>query len=339
MVPADDHRQVCRYHGGLSQEERRRSEKEFMSGAVTCLFCTKAFGMGIDVDDIKHVIHFAPSGSLADYVQEIGRAARNKDIQGVAHIDFYQNDMVYVQKLHRLSEMRQYQLKEMLKKILNIYEKKKHRNLLVSPDTFNYLFKQLDDIENKTKTGLMLLAKDLSYKYTFPVLIVRPKAMMSKNYVNVPFAIEDQFLEKFGQYAEFKAGISKRIQTVGLNNLNSNITRYSTGNTYLVDMGKIWESYYPELTFGMFKKQFFERSFIADGETHYLSPRVKVTIQFSEAYENVLGKLERVLEVIQNFFDIKKYSDKKTLQKKISNMSYGSIMMRMRFLGKKSVYC
>lgn len=316
LVPADDHRQVCRYHAGLSQEERRRSEKEFMSGEVTCLFCTKAFGMGIDVDDIKHVIHFAPSGSLADYVQEIGRAARNKNIQGIAHIDFYQNDMVYVQKLHRLSEMRQYQLKEMLKKILTIYEKKKHRNLLVSPDTFNYLFKQLDDIENKTKTGLMLLAKDLSYKYTFPVLIVRPKAMMSKNYVNVPFAIEDQFLEKFGQYAEFKAGISKRIQTVGFNNLNSNITRYSTGNTYLVDMGRIWESYYPELTFGMFKKQFFERSFIADGETHYLSPRVKVTIQFSEAYENVLGKLERVLEVIQNYFDIKKHSDQKYFTEK-----------------------
>ena len=56
---------------------------------------------------------------------------------------------------------------------------------MISAETFEYLFKE-KDVENRTKSGLLLLSKDLSNKYTFPVLIVRPKAMLSKNYVNVP---------------------------------------------------------------------------------------------------------------------------------------------------------
>ena len=100
------------------------------------LFCTKAFGMGIDVGDIKHVIHFAPTGTLSDYVQEIGRAARNTEIQGVAHIDYFPSDLRYVRSLNGISEMRQYQLCEMLKKICAIQRAKKRRNLLISAETF-----------------------------------------------------------------------------------------------------------------------------------------------------------------------------------------------------------
>lgn len=40
------------------------------------MFATKAFGMGVDVNDIKNVYHYAVTGNLCDYVQEIGRAAR-----------------------------------------------------------------------------------------------------------------------------------------------------------------------------------------------------------------------------------------------------------------------
>lgn len=55
---------------------------------------------------------------------------------------------------------------------------------MISAETFEYLFKE-KDVENRTKSGLLLLSKDLSNKYTFPVLIVRPKAMLSKNYLFV----------------------------------------------------------------------------------------------------------------------------------------------------------
>ena len=91
----------------------------------------------------------------------------------------------------------------MLKKICAIQKAKKRRNLLISAETFEYLFKE-KDVENRTKSGLLLLSKDLSNKYAFPVLIVRPKAMLSQNYVNVPKEIEEEFLKSYGPHCKFQ---------------------------------------------------------------------------------------------------------------------------------------
>ena len=131
---------------------------------------------GVDVSDIKHVIHFAPTGTLSDYIQEIGRIARDPKILGVAHVDYFDTDLHYVWTLNGISEMRQYQLKEMLKKLCAIQAAQKSRNLLIAAETFEYLFPN-GDAENRTKAGLMLLAKDLSNKFSFPVLVVRLRAV------------------------------------------------------------------------------------------------------------------------------------------------------------------
>ena len=44
--------------------------------------------MGVDISDIDRVYHVAPSSTFVDYIQEIGRAARDKNITGVAVTDF-----------------------------------------------------------------------------------------------------------------------------------------------------------------------------------------------------------------------------------------------------------
>lgn len=48
--------------------------------------------MGVDISDIDRVYHVAPSGTFVDYIQEIGRAARDKNISGVAATDFNERD-------------------------------------------------------------------------------------------------------------------------------------------------------------------------------------------------------------------------------------------------------
>ena len=63
------------------------------------MYATKAFGMGVDVDDIKNVYHYAATGNLCDYVQEIGRAAREKAMTGYAITDFYYNDLTFMKVL------------------------------------------------------------------------------------------------------------------------------------------------------------------------------------------------------------------------------------------------
>ena len=50
----------------------------------------KPFGMGIDIPDIDEVYHYAISGNVLDYIQEIGRVARNKE-RGIAYLDYLPN--------------------------------------------------------------------------------------------------------------------------------------------------------------------------------------------------------------------------------------------------------
>lgn len=65
------------FHAGLPAEVRLETYERFREGALSVLCATKAFGMGMDIDNIHLVIHFGPPSSLEDYIQEIGRAARN----------------------------------------------------------------------------------------------------------------------------------------------------------------------------------------------------------------------------------------------------------------------
>lgn len=65
------------FHGDLSADERKEIIEDFKSGTVNIIFATNAFGMGIDIKDIRVVIHFMIPNSAEQFYQEIGRAARD----------------------------------------------------------------------------------------------------------------------------------------------------------------------------------------------------------------------------------------------------------------------
>jgi ATP-dependent DNA helicase RecQ len=76
------------YHAGI--ENRGAIQDRFMSNKTRVVIATIAFGMGIDKSDIRFIVHFHPSRSLAAYYQEVGRAGRDsKPSQGVL---FYSNN-------------------------------------------------------------------------------------------------------------------------------------------------------------------------------------------------------------------------------------------------------
>lgn len=68
---------ATRYHAGLSNEERRQNQTDFLEGHVWIMIATNAFGMGIDKPDIRVVIHYQMPTNLEFYYQEIGRAGRD----------------------------------------------------------------------------------------------------------------------------------------------------------------------------------------------------------------------------------------------------------------------
>jgi len=65
------------YHAGLTSDVRRSVQELFVTGGLRCIASTIAFGMGVDVPDIRCVVHYGLPGTLENYVQEIGRAGRD----------------------------------------------------------------------------------------------------------------------------------------------------------------------------------------------------------------------------------------------------------------------
>lgn len=74
---ADQGHSVEAFHGGLNPGRKRAVQEAFISGAIRVVSATNAFGMGIDKEDVRLVIHADIPGSLESYLQEAGRAGRD----------------------------------------------------------------------------------------------------------------------------------------------------------------------------------------------------------------------------------------------------------------------
>lgn len=70
--------QTAAYHAGLSTRDRFSIQQQFIHGELDFICATSAFGMGVDKNNIRYVIHYQLPGDLESYVQEIGRAGRDQ---------------------------------------------------------------------------------------------------------------------------------------------------------------------------------------------------------------------------------------------------------------------
>ena len=66
------------YHAGLDGHERREIQDRFIEAERAVIAATSAFGMGVDKPDVRLVVHLSMPGSLESYLQQAGRAGRDR---------------------------------------------------------------------------------------------------------------------------------------------------------------------------------------------------------------------------------------------------------------------
>lgn len=86
------------YHGGLTNEEREKSMKSWMTETTKIMVATNAFGMGIDKANVRFVIHYEISESIEAYFQEAGRAGRDQK-KAIALALYNQQDLNHLESI------------------------------------------------------------------------------------------------------------------------------------------------------------------------------------------------------------------------------------------------
>lgn len=295
-----------KYYGTLQKEEKDEVLSEYKSGELQFVLATKAFGMGIDIPDITNVYHYAPTGNVVDYIQEVGRAARDKSkVQyGFGMIDFLSRDMNEVKQLYGMSAIRKTQILEVMRKVLSVYkEKGNNRNLIISPEDFKYIFVQNnrdeDSLDNKVKTVLLMIEKDFSSpnKLGYSPFVARPRSLYGNDLIFVTPEFESQITKSLlGNY--FSKQVDLKSKT------------YSA--VYQVNLCGIWEKHYKKMSFPSFKFALFnqdEREKLQHKklfEKFVYTSGIEVALGNDVSVENLLSQYRIILESFESFVNEQK---------------------------------
>ncbi len=97
---------VKAFHAGLDAAKKREILENFIKGEIQVISATNAFGMGIDKENVRLVIHADIPGSLENYLQEAGRAGRDlKEAECILLFD--QSDLDNQFSMEKRSELTQ----------------------------------------------------------------------------------------------------------------------------------------------------------------------------------------------------------------------------------------
>ena len=117
------------FHGKLDKEVKKDHMNWFMQSHKDIIVATSAFGMGVDKDDVKSVIHYNISDSLENYVQEAGRAGRDEKIQAKCYILFNEQDLNKHFSLLQQTKINQKEIQQIWQALKNLSKYRKSKKI------------------------------------------------------------------------------------------------------------------------------------------------------------------------------------------------------------------
>lgn len=298
-----------RYYGTLTKEEKDAGLDEYKTGEIQFVLATKAFGMGIDIPNITNVYHFNPTGNVVDYIQEIGRVARNHQLvpRGFGVLDFLPQDLNAVKKLQGMSAIRKNQIQAVMQKVLDIYRAKgNNRNIVVNADDFKYIFSDnLDDdnnnLDNKVKTVLLMIEKDFSSsrKLGYSPFVARPRSIFGKELILATKEVQNT------------------LESSSLRNYVEYVASLHGGNyasVLSIDLSGIWEDHYKKMSFPEFKYKLNtpdEREKLRHSKLFSLFVFASgVQYEFDDKNSTKQAKYKSIMETYLRFLDTKQRTNK-----------------------------
>ena len=277
----DLNKYIARYHGQMQGDDKKENAELYKNKEKLVMLATKAFGMGIDISDIEIVCHFAPTGNVCDYVQEIGRVARDPKLKGEAIYAHMSNDFQHINRLHGLSAVKKYQLIKVIQKVYELYKiklesenlsavrlSKKRNEMLVDAENFTYIFEgplesSEDDLIAKVKTALLLIQKDYTSKMGFSPFAMRPSTLYAQGFFQISDEIVDNLIKRYGT-STFKLCSSKQKKV------------------YLVNLQKIWEKDYGKnYSFPNFKRLLYTSDKeLENYNLNKLIPATRISVEY-----------------------------------------------------------
>ncbi len=143
------------FHAGLLPNEKQDIQDAFIKGDIQIIVSTNAFGMGVDKPDVRLVIHADIPGSLENYIQEAGRAGRDRE--NARCVLLYDAQDIETQfGLTERSKLSQRDINAIYRKLRQESVKRQHQDVVItSGEILNDITAQtnidVDDNDAKTK--------------------------------------------------------------------------------------------------------------------------------------------------------------------------------------------
>ncbi len=107
---------AAHFHGGLDPAQKKEVLEDFVHDRLKVICATNAFGMGVDKENVRLVLHIEVPGSLENYLQEAGRAGRDGS-PAACILLFDEQDIETQFKLGNMSRISQRDIQQVLRGI------------------------------------------------------------------------------------------------------------------------------------------------------------------------------------------------------------------------------